>query len=158
MSDIINLNHRFDVAQGVGGGIFARLRGWFETRRQSRVAPVERAREVQGTSAQLLAFPIRGEALLVRMAECLRQRVGNRTWARDPLVLVMSRRPHSRLTLDRDAFVEFDSASGVYRAVLQAEPQTRITIETSDFDTVVSFVAPYVADRLSDAIALEAAS
>ncbi|HEY4041454.1 MAG TPA: hypothetical protein VGM32_06375 [Rhodopila sp.] len=152
------LNHHPDAMTNAGTGLFARLRGWLEARRQFRAAATNEVRGHPGSSAQLLPFPIRGEALLVRMAESLRGRVGDRRWMCDPLLLTMSRRPHSRLTLDRDTYVEFDSATGGYRAVLRADPETRITVETFNFDTVVSFVAPYVTDRLSDAIPMEAAS
>ena len=88
------LNHRSQAAQSIGTGFFARLRGWFEARRHNRSVTMNDLREEAGSSAKLLAFPTRGEALLVRMAERLRQSVGDRKWAQDPLILVLSRRQH----------------------------------------------------------------
>ena len=56
-----------------------------------------------------------------------------------------ARGSHSRPVTDREAAIE-------------AQPDTRVTLETSDFDTVVQFVVQYVAERLSETVPLEVAS
>jgi len=56
-------------------------------------------------TAVLLPFPIRGEALLVKLADLLRERVATHRFERDPLLLKISRCPGSRLSLDRFAYV-----------------------------------------------------
>jgi hypothetical protein len=160
------LNQDLEPARSIGTGLFLWLRSWFEAcRRSSTQAPLEQAQNEAPfrlvgpvSNARLLPFPIRGEALLVGMAERLRQRVGDRCWTEDPLLLFLSRCPNSRLTIDRNTYVEFDAGRSAYRVVLDAAPGTRFTVETFDFDAVVSFVAPYVTDRLAEAIPLGAAS
>ncbi len=108
------------------------------------------------SNAKLFAFPVRGEALLVRLADQLRQRVGE--GACDLFLLALSRYPRSRLIIDCDTYVEFDPKRAAFRLVVDMERETRLTIETPDFDTVVKFVAQYVSDRLADPLAMEAAS
>lgn len=148
-------------------GIFARLRGWLERRHQhqSNFTASEadhgmcgRAPRALAANARVLPFPIRGEALLVGLADRLRQLVAGKVRSQDLLILSLSRTPHSRLTIDRDAYVEFNPAVSIYRAVLAAGGGTTITVDTSDFDTVVRFVVLYVTDRVSDAAPMEAAS
>ncbi|MDE5457043.1 hypothetical protein GWE18_30295 [Bradyrhizobium sp. CSA112] len=109
-------------------------------------------------SGVLLQFPVRGEALLVRLADLLRSRIADRSLERDPLVLLMSRCPGSRLSIDRSAYVEFLADRCTYYVAIEAQPDTRVTVETADFDTVVKFVVQYVAERLSEKVLLEAAS
>jgi hypothetical protein len=110
-------------------------------------------------TATVLAFPIHGEALLVRLADQLRNHVSNRVLESDPFLLVMSRRgARSCLTIDRSALVEFDASSVSYRVVIEATPDTTITAATTDFDTAVKFVAQYVGDRLADAAIAETVS
>ncbi len=102
-----------------GTGLLARLRIWLDprqrpseaTRHQQQVADptgeaaavVRSAGSNPAPSAQLLPFPIRGEALLVRLAVRLQRSVANRAPARDPFAFAISRQPRSRLTIDRDA-------------------------------------------------------
>jgi hypothetical protein len=156
-----------------GAGLLARLRIWLDPRQrpseatqrqQPMAAPIgESAAAVRGSTpnptpgALLLPFPIRGEALLVRLADRLRSSAANRPPAQDPFAFAISRQPRSRLTIDRDAYVEFLPERAAYQAVIEAAPDTTITIETTDFDSVVKFVAQYVTDRLSDPVAAEAA-
>jgi hypothetical protein len=109
-------------------------------------------------SAVVLNFPIYGEALLVRLAERLRSRVAERDAARDPLLLTISRCPGSRLEIDSDAFVEFHADCSTYQLVIAASPDATVTVETTDFDTVMQFVAQYVMERLAAPATLEAAS
>lgn len=106
----------------------------------------------------LLQFPVRGEALLVRLADLLRSRIANRGLERDPLFLLISRCPGSRLSIDRSAYVEFLADRCMYCVAIEAQPDTRVTMETTDFDTVVKFVVQYVAERLSEKVFLEVAS
>ena len=106
----------------------------------------------------LLQFPVRGEALLVRLADLLRTRIEVRGPDADPLILLISRCPGSRLSIDRSAYVEFLADRCVYCVAIEAQPDTRVTMETTDFDTVVNFVVQYVSSRLSEKVLLEAAS
>lgn len=144
-------------------GVFAWLRRWIERRPHWSLSVPEAERDLRGSTArtsatdgQVLPFPVRGEALLVTMAEGLRRKVADRVWMQDPLILSLSRNPHSRLTIDRDAYVEFHPASSAYRAVLAVGGGTTMTVDTLDFDTVVKFVVLYVTDRLDDALPMEA--
>lgn len=157
---------RFVTTRRLGARVLAALQSWFDNQRPCRSTSLgERSTDIADlprplsiSSAHVLSFPIRGEALLVQMAERLRQRVGDRGGAHEPLVLTLSRCPHSRLTIDWTTYVEFNPQLATYRVVIDAAPGTRFTIETADFDMVVSFIAPYVTDRLSDRASLEAAS
>jgi len=106
----------------------------------------------------VLHFPIHGEALLVKLADLLRQRVANRGLERDPLLLMMSRCPGSRLSIDRIAYIDFLADRSTYHVVIEAAPDAKITLDTTDFDTVVNFVVQYVAESISGSVALEAAS
>ncbi len=153
------------------GGLLLRMRAWFargagvcasapsqaQATGSGEASPVL-VSEGRARSAVLLPFPIHGEALLVKLAEQLRRNCATRTLNHDPLLLTVSPRPRSRLTIDRDAYVEFDASCATYRAVVEADTETRITVETTDFDTTVQFVAQYVASRLADAVIMEAAS
>jgi hypothetical protein len=109
-------------------------------------------------AGKLLPFPVRGGALLVRLADLLRARVNSPESEHDPLLLLMSRGPGSRLSIDRDAYVEFDSDRGAYQVAVEAAPDTRLTLQTTDFDTVVNFVVQYIDSRESRVLSLEAAS
>ena len=106
----------------------------------------------------VLRFPIHGEALLVKLADLLRKRVASRGLERDPLLLMMSRCPWARLSIDRIAYVDFLADRLAYRLVIEAEPDARFTLDTTDFDTVVKFVVQYISYRNSGSVALEAAS
>jgi hypothetical protein len=121
------------------------------------VAPAAR-RDPAMQGGVLLQFPVRGEALLVRLADLLRSRIADRGLEHDPLLLLISRCPGSRLSIDRSAYVEFLADRCVYHVAIEAQPDTRVTVETTDFDTVVRFVVQYVAERLSDKVLLEVAS
>lgn len=109
-------------------------------------------------SGVILPFPIHGEALLVKLADVLRSRIADRSPEWDPLLLQMSRRPRSRLSIDRKAYIEFHEDCSEYRAVIEASHETKVILETADFDTLVDFVLPYVIARLADPAALEAVS
>jgi hypothetical protein len=109
-------------------------------------------------SGVILPFPIHGEALLVKLAEVLRGRIADRNPERDPLLLQMSRRPRSRLSIDDKAYIEFHEDCSEYRAVIEASLETKVILETADFDTLVDFVLPYVVARLAEPAVLEAAS
>ncbi|XSC43006.1 hypothetical protein ACF1BQ_033555 [Bradyrhizobium sp. RDT10] len=121
------------------------------------VSPVVR-HDHAAPSGILLPFPVRGEALLVKLADLLRSRIADRGLDRDPLLLLISRCPGSRLSIDRSAYVEFLADRCMYCVAIEAQPDTRVTVETTDFDTVVNFVVQYVAERLSEKVLLEAAS
>jgi hypothetical protein len=116
------------------------------------------ARHDHAQSGVLLQFPVRGEALLVRLADLLRSRIADRGLDQDSLLLLISRCPGSRLSIDRSAYVEFLADRCVYCVAIEAQPDTKITLETTDFDTVVKFVVQYIAERLSEKVFLEVAS
>lgn len=106
----------------------------------------------------VLPFPIHGEALLVRLADVLRNRIRDRGPERDPLLLQLSRSPRSRLSIDRAAHVEFHHERCEYRAVIEAQPGTKVILETTDFDALVDFIVRYLTERLVESAGLEAAS
>lgn len=106
----------------------------------------------------ILPFPIHGEALLVKLAEVLRNRIADHGPEWDSGLPQLSRRPWSRLSIDRQAYVEFHEDRGEYRAVIEASLGTKVIIETADFDVVVDFVLQYVSGRVAEPAELEAAS
>src|SRR5262249_50100040 len=98
----------------------AALRGGFKTRMRSWLAlamPAGRiaAKGVRASAMMtpveprgvLLSFPIRGEALLVKLAAELRKRVADYGPQRDPFLLAIARCPDARLVIDRHAYIEF---------------------------------------------------
>jgi hypothetical protein len=113
-------------------------------------------------SGILLQFPLRGEALLVKLADLLRKRIANseasRGPERDPLLLTMSRCSGARLSIDRTAYVEFIANRSSYHVAIEAAPDTTVTLDTTDFDTLVKFVVQYVTERLSEPATLEVTS
>jgi hypothetical protein len=109
-------------------------------------------------SGVLVPFPIHGEALLVKLADTLRNRDRDAHSGRDPLLLKMSRRPGLRLAIDHIAYVEFDTDRAAYHVVIEAASDTKVTLDTTDFDTLVRFVAQYVTERPSEPTTLEAVS
>jgi len=115
------------------------------------------ARSPEGGAA-ILPFPIHGEALLVKLAAVLRRRVGHAAPEQDPLLLQITRGAGSRLSIDQAAVVEFNPERREYRAVIEAQPSTRLILETTDFDALVDFVLPYVAGRLASPREQEATS
>src|SRR5262249_27749620 len=102
--------------------------------------------------------PIRGEALLVKLAAELRKRVADYGPQRDPFLLAIARCPDARLVIDRHAYIEFSMGQSTYRVVVSITEGTRFTLDTADFDTLVKFVAQYVTDRLTEPMVWEAAS
>jgi hypothetical protein len=124
----------------------------------SQVGGLERPAQ----SGVILPFPLHGEALLVKLADTLRSRMAinptSRGTERDPLLLTMSRCPGSRLSIDARANVEFDAGLSVYRMTIEAAPDTTVTLNTSDFDTLVNFIVQYIAERLAAPATLEVAS
>ena len=120
------------------------------------VAVVQGGRAEQ--SAVVLPFPTHGEALLVRLAQLLRECVADRGPVQEPFLLTMSRRRPSRLTIDYRSSVEFVASQAEFRFEVDASPNTNIVIRTSDFDALVEFIAEYVSARLVEPPSLEAAS
>jgi hypothetical protein len=155
----------------VGGGLLLRMRAWFTTggsadrRAQeephdtvSRKAPPAVIQDGNARTAVLLPFPIRGEALLVKLAGLLRVRIANRSLKQDPLLLDITRHSHARMLIDRTAYVEFHAERATFYVVVETMPDTTIRVETTDFDTVVKFVVQYIDERIADALAPEVAS
>jgi hypothetical protein len=153
----------------ISGGLLLRMRSWFATVLAERCAQVPHnivphqapPAAIPADSAQtamLLPFPIRGEALLVKLAELLRTRAAGRNLEQDPLLLEISRRSHARMSIDQSAYVEFHANGAIYHVVVEAMPDTTIKVETTDFDTVVKFVLQYVDERLAAASKSEVAS
>lgn len=148
-------------------GVFATLWGWL--RRGASRMIVEPALQDSGALSPanaslpqeqgiVLPFPLRGEALLVRLAELLRRRVGELVPRSERLSLLLSHHPALRLSIDESAFVEFDAPTAEFNLVIEAPSGTRMIIQTTDFDAVVKFVLQYVVEKLSDDAVLEAAS
>ncbi|MCA6124961.1 hypothetical protein J6500_24145 [Bradyrhizobium sp. WSM 1704] len=106
---------------------------------------------------EVVAFPLHGEALLVRLADVLRQRVAGRQPAHNPLWLTISRTPRTRLSIDRTAYVDYVSEASTYRAAIEAAPDTKVILKTTNFDALASFVMQYIDDRLLDRAPVEAA-
>lgn len=111
-----------------------------------------------GGTGVVLPFPLRGEALLVRLADLLRERLAGLPSDADPFVLAMSRRPRALLSIDRSAYVEFHADREAFHLIIDVTPDARVTLETGNFDTLVRFVLRYVAERGHDAGAVEVAS
>jgi hypothetical protein len=108
--------------------------------------------------AAVLHFPIRGEALLARLAELLRDRLPSGAERGDPFLLTLSRGQRPRLSIDRAAYVEFHAEHASFHLIVDAGPDSRVTLETTDFDTLVKFVVQYLADGCRDREQFEAAS
>lgn len=149
----------------ITGGLLLRMRAWFAAGVPApmpctprNVASSGVAQKDYVKTAVLLPFPIHGEALLVKLAELLRVRVADRELWHDPLLLTMSRTPRSRLVIDRASYIEFQPQCSSYHVVVEAAPDTTVTLDTTDFDTLVQFVVQYVSGRLSEHTALEVAS
>ena len=117
------------------------------------VAPVGRE-EPRG---EVVAFPVHGEALLVKLADVLRRHVAGREPADNPLRLTISRCPWARLSIDATAYVDYLSEVETFHAAIEAGPDTKVILKTTDFDALASFVMQYVNDRLLDRASVEAA-
>jgi hypothetical protein len=102
------------------------------------------------TDAAVLAFPIRGEALLANLANTLRERRKVKEQGDDPFLMTLSRSPRARLSIDSDAYVEFHAEDGTFHLKIDAVPVSRLTLETSDFVMLVKFVLQYLAERHGD--------
>jgi hypothetical protein len=107
-----------------------------------------------GGDAAVLRFPIRGEALLVNLASTLRERAQGVEVSEDPFWLTLSRAPRPRLSLDRNAYVEFHAEDSTFHLKIDAVPASRLTLETTEFVTLVKFVLQYLAERHGDVQAI----
>lgn len=149
-----------------GSVLLQHMRVWFASVRPERDPPaivprrpaIRVGRTRRAKTAVLLAFPIHGEALLVRLATLLDARIRKDRSGRNPLELTIERDPYSRLIIDGSAHVEYDPGRSQYRAEIEASADTRVILETTDFDALVEFVVRYVAARLSEISPLEVAS
>ncbi|WP_448044318.1 hypothetical protein [Bradyrhizobium liaoningense] len=149
----------------ITGGLLLRMRAWFSVGASASrlctprdVASSGVAQQDRVKTAVLLPFPIHGEALLVKLAELLRARLGDRELCHNPLLLTMSRAPRSRLVIDRASYIEFQPHRSSYHVVVEAAPDTTVTLDTADFDTLVQFVVQYVSGGLSERTAVGVAS
>ncbi|UGA43660.1 hypothetical protein HU230_0036330 [Bradyrhizobium quebecense] len=106
---------------------------------------------------EVVAFPVHGEALLVKLADLLRRRVAGREPADNPLRLTISRCPWTRLSIDATAYVDYLSDVETFHAAIEAGPDTKVILKTTDFDALAGFVMQYVNDRLLDRASVEAA-
>ncbi|MCA1457904.1 hypothetical protein I6F35_32755 [Bradyrhizobium sp. BRP22] len=98
-------------------------------------------------SSVVLPFPIRGEALLVSLANELRGRVSAGELEDDPFLATISRGRRPRLSIDRDAYVEFNVEDETFHLKIDATPVLRLTLETQEFTRLVEFVFQYFAER-----------
>ncbi len=165
MTQLASTRYFYDpVIAGVG--LLLRLRAWFgsahgatgERLHGHDCAAVKAADNNTISGAVLLPFPIRGEALLVKLAELLRGRVAHRAGWHNPFVLSITRGPRSRLVVDGSSYIEFHPNRSTYHMEVGVGADTTVTLETTDFDTLVQFVVQYIDGRLSEATALEVAS
>ncbi|WP_024578846.1 MULTISPECIES: hypothetical protein [Bradyrhizobium] len=109
------------------------------------------------TRGEVLPFPVHGEALLVKLADVLRRHVARRQPADDVLLLTISRSPWVRLSIDAAAYVDYLSEIGTFQAAIEAGPDTKVILKTTDFDALASFVTQYVNEKLTDRGSTEAA-
>ena len=149
----------------LAGGLLLRMRAWFAAGAPASTpcvpndaAPADAAQQDHARSAILLPFPIHGEALLVKLAELLRNRVAHREASESSFILTIARAARSRLLIDESSYVEFHPWCSAYHVSVEAAPETTVTIVTTDFDTLVQFVVQYVEGRLAEHAALEVAS
>jgi hypothetical protein len=150
----------------VSGSFLTRMRTWFatapmphkEAEGDERTVNVIAASKAKTQSAVLLPFPIRGEALLVKLADLLRARVASVAPRPDPFLLTMFRAPRLRLLIDHASYIEFHADRAAFHVVLEATPDTTITLDTTDFDALVQFVAEYVNGRFLEFKVMEATS
>jgi hypothetical protein len=98
-------------------------------------------------SSVVLPFPIRGEALLVNLANELRDRVTAGELEDDPFLATISRGRRPRLSIDRDAYVEFNAEDESFHLKIDAAPVLTLTLETKEFTRLVEFVFQYFAER-----------
>ncbi|WP_236000516.1 hypothetical protein [Bradyrhizobium uaiense] len=108
-------------------------------------------------AGEVLPFPIHGEALLVKLADVLRRHVAGRELADNPLRLTISRSPWARLSIDAAAYVDYLSEIGTFQAAIEAGPDTKVILKTTDFDALARFVTQYVNERLAERASTEAA-
>ena len=106
-------------------------------------------RECDGASAEVLQFPIHGQAVIVELASRLRRRLHGRDASEGQLLLTLSPSPETRLRLDASTYVEFVPASAKYRLAVQMAPDSSLVLETSQFDTVAEFALQYVDGALA---------
>lgn len=109
------------------------------------------------TRGEVLPFPVHGEALLVKLADVLRRHVERRQPADDVLRLTLSRSPWLRLSIDASAYVDYLSEISTFQAAIEAGPDTKVILKTTDFDALASFVTQYVNEKLADRASTEAA-
>jgi hypothetical protein len=98
-------------------------------------------------SSVVLPFPIRGEALLVNLANELRGRVTAGELEDDPFLATISRGRRARLSIDRDAYVEFNAEDETFHLKIDATPIMTLTLETKEFTRLVEFVFQYFVER-----------
>lgn len=122
-----------------------------------RAIPVQPDLSQQQRRGEILPFPVHGEALLVKLAEVLRRRVAGRQPDHNPLWLTISRTPRVRLSIDGSAYVDYLSELSLYQAAIEAGPETKVILNTTDFDALANFVMQYVDERLVEPAPTEAA-
>lgn len=102
------------------------------------------------TANTVVAFPEAGLLRLERLARELRESF-ERYGSIDALFafdMIGGHRP--RLRVDESACVTWNSDDNAYHVVIVSTPDTRITLDSSDFATVERFVRLYVVGRLTE--------
>ncbi|OPF91846.1 hypothetical protein I8G32_01383 [Rhodopseudomonas palustris] len=131
-------------------GVFAQMRdALLRWAGRSAAAPIGGSVAAQPNGSDglaVLAFPVRGEALLVNLARTLRARSPAAEQANDPFRLTLSSGRRLRLSIDRDAYVEYHAEDASFQLKIDAAP-SRLTLETTDFAVLVNFVMQYRAER-----------
>jgi hypothetical protein len=120
-------------------------------------AKVKSGSQMRGSGAvrepgetRVLPFRDRGNARLASLAAELRLRFAHCSPIHDPFLFLLSRRPVPRLALDRTASIAFLGERAEYRIEIEASADTRVTVETGDFNTIVDFVDQYLTARLAE--------
>src|ERR1700761_6472400 len=139
-------------------GFLVRVREWFEPRRKyldvsrsadcGAVEPTSSEAVHEAASAQLLPFPVKAGALLASLASVLRGRCERTGPDGYPLLLTISHEPRLRLTVDPAAYVEIQNERGpTFLVVIEVSRDTTLSIETSDLEIAVRFLAHYIGEK-----------
>lgn len=120
-----------------------------EVSRSNDKFPTPRDGDCDESSAEVLQFPVHGQAVIVELANRLRRRLHGQGASEGQLLLTLSPSPDIRLRLDASTYVEFVPASAKYRLAVQMAPDSSLVLETTQLDTVAEFAIQYVDGALA---------
>lgn len=119
-----------------------------------RKAPERRVQKQHSAvdDGAVVAFPLSGHTRLVQLAQGLKQPFVDLGLADcEPLILQVRGGARPCLWIDSTAYVEFRGPELGYLAVFNDAFETRMTLETLDFDAIARLAHTYIAARLIDA-------